>query len=185
MLAIESSRRHQICRRAARVVVLVSAVGTALAAQDKPDFAGRWVLESPAQPGADIPRTMAVVLVVRRTNVRGEPIRPFVSDIEIRREFESGVRAETRKIGIGGTVPGIRKDGTMNGSEERYAVTWDGADLVFENGAYTGARGERDVWTERGEVWSLDVTGRLRVVITTRGSNVKPSTVTLVYRRIE
>jgi hypothetical protein len=171
-------------RRAPIHSLVIAWALAAVLAQDKPDFSGRWVLESPAQPGADVPRTMSVALSVRRTNVRGEPMTPYFSDIEIRGEFETGARTESRAIGIiGGTVSGLSRAGTSNGADTRYGVKWEGNDLVFENGSSSGRTADTGTWSERREVWSLDATGRLRVLIMTRGSDHAPTNVTLVYRR--
>src|SRR6266550_3675975 len=51
-------------------------VALGLAAQDKPDFSGNWVLQDPPQPGVDIPRTLAIRQPLQRTTVLGEPMSP-------------------------------------------------------------------------------------------------------------
>jgi hypothetical protein len=80
-----------------------------LAAQDKPDFSGSWVLESGAQVAADIPQMLSVIQTLVRTNVRGEPMSPFYKDISVTRVLESGRRSEIYHIGVvGGTVPPSR-----------------------------------------------------------------------------
>ena len=165
-------------------VVLTLVVGAPLAAQGQPDFSGRWMLESPAQAAPDIPLALSVRQSLVRTNVRGEAMKPFFKDINVDREFESGTRSETHHIGVtGGVVPGARRDGTPDGPRRHHAVKWDGNALVSEGGSYTGQTRETGVWTERREVWSLDLDNRLRVVITTRGSAGVSNTVSLVYRR--
>jgi hypothetical protein len=58
---------------------------------DKPDFSGRWILESPSVPGPDVPRSLALrqPLVVR-TTVTGTPMAPAFWTIAIDRELASG-----------------------------------------------------------------------------------------------
>jgi hypothetical protein len=169
---------------AVRSLILVLFAATVLAAQDQPDFSGRWVLVISSQPGPDVPRALTVRQILVRTNVRGEPMKPFFKDIAIDREYESGTRSETHLIGIiYGVVSGIARDGGPAGPRGHQAVKWDQKALVFENGSYTGADPRTGEWSERREVWSLQPDGRLQVAITTAGSAEKATTVTLLYRR--
>ena len=173
-----------IAGKALCLVVLPLVVGVPVAAQDQPDFSGRWMLESPSQTAPDIPRALSVRQLLVRTNVRGEAMIPFFKDINIDREFESVTRSETHQIGVmTGVVPGVHPDGSPDGPSRHHAVKWDGNALVFESGSYTGQTREAGVWAERREVWSLDLDDRLRVVITIRGSGDVSNTVTLLYRR--
>ena len=95
------------------VVALVCPVAQ-VAAQDKPDFSGSWILESGAQAAGDIPQALSVSQVLVRTNVRGEPMKPFYKDITVTRVLESGTRSEMYQIGImGGTVPGQQQMGPL------------------------------------------------------------------------
>lgn len=80
-------------------------------------------------------------------------------------------------------VHGLGSDGKTNGPPTHYAVRLEANALVFESGSYTGQSPQTGVWTERAEVWSLDLDGWLHVVITTRSSTDAPKTVALVYRR--
>lgn len=173
-------------RKIGYVGVLALVVGAPLAAQDKPDFSGRWVLQSPLHSALDIPRALSVRQLLVRTTARGEPMTPFFKAIAIDREFASGTRSETYDIGIvGGVVPGLREDGSPTGPTTRHdAVKWQGRMLVFEKGSYTGQAAETGVWAERREVWSLDRAGRLRMEIAIRSSVDPPKTVTLIYRRL-
>jgi hypothetical protein len=168
----------------AKSVILVLLVAVTLAAQERPDFSGRWVLVSPEQSGPDTPRALSVRQSVVRTNVRGEPMKPFFRDIAVDREYESGTRSETSPIGIiGGVVPALREDGSSKGPHGHHAVTWDQDALIFETASYTGDTRGTGVWSERREVWSLHPDGRLRLAITTAGSVERSRTVTLTYRR--
>jgi hypothetical protein len=165
-------------------IVMAVSVVARLTAQDTPDFSGDWILESAPQSAADIPKALSVRQSLVRTNVRGEPVKPFFKDMTVAREIANGTRSETYRIGIaGGTVPGLRADGSADGPRTHHRVEWEERRLVIENGSYTGPTRESGQWAERREVWSLDPGGRLRLAITTRSSVGAPSTLTLVYRR--
>ena len=169
---------------ATRSLILVVFAAAALAAQDQPDFSGRWLLVSSSRPGPDIPRALSVRQEVVRTNVRGEPMKPYFKSISIDREFESGTRSESHQIGIiGGVVSGIPKDAGPRAPTGLHAVKWDQKTLAFESGSYTGDSPGTGEWSERREVWSLQPDGRLQLAITTAGSAEKATTVTLLYRR--
>jgi hypothetical protein len=165
-------------------VALIMLATGGFAAQDKPDFSGRWVLASPRQSAPDIPLALSIRQTLVRTTIRGDPMEPFFRHVTVDRQFATGSRSETHLIGVqGGVVPGIRADGSPNGPTAHHAVIWNGNALVFESGSYTGQRPETGVWTERREMWSFDADGRLRVVITTRSSGDGSSARTLQYRR--
>jgi hypothetical protein len=183
-----TTRKAAVCRRSriqrAWSVVLMMLATVTAAAQDKPDFSGRWVLAAPPQSGPDIPSALSVRQSLVRTTTHGDAMEPFFKDIAIDRQFESGTRSEAHPIGVvGGVVPSLRANGTPNGPKGHHGVQWEGNSLVFVNGSYTGQIRETGVWAERSEVWSLDPDGRLRVVITTRNSADGSRAVTLVYRR--
>jgi hypothetical protein len=175
-----SSGRRQI----ARLVTLAVLAAVALAAQDKPDFSGRWILAGPEEPDPTSPRAMSVRQSLVRANVYGDPMKPYFKEMVIDREFESARDSETYLIGVvGGSVPGLNVHGVVAGPRRDWQVTWDGNTLVFESGSYTGESPGTGVWSERRETWSLDADGRLRVTISTRGSSDPSRTVTLMYRR--
>ena len=89
--------------------VLVCAV-VQLAAQDKPDFSGSWVLESEGQAAPDIPQSMSVSQTLERKNVRGGVGEVVLQSIAITRVLEGGTRSDIYRIGlIGGTVAGYRR----------------------------------------------------------------------------
>ena len=45
----------------------------------------------------------------------------------VARELDSGVRSDTYLIGVeGGTVPGVREDGSVSGPRTYYRVGWEG-----------------------------------------------------------
>ena len=191
MLVVSRNRQLRRCQPAersvtstARSLILVVLAAAAIAAQDETDFSGRWVLVSVSQPGPDAPRALSVRQELVRTNVRGEPMKPFFKSIAIDREFESSTRSETHAIGvIGGVVSGFARDGGPAGPRGHHAVRWEHNALVFESGSYSGETPGTGVWSERREVWSLQPDGRLSVAISTSGSAETSTTVTLLYRR--
>ena len=172
-------------RRLLSAIALSLLAGAFVQAQDGVDFTGRWILETPLMASAETPQALSVRQSLVTTNGRGEPMRPFFKDITIERQVESGNRAESHQIGVvGGVIGGLPStSSTTESPREHHAVTWEANALVFESGRYTGQRRETGVWTERREVWSLDSDGRLRVVITTRGSSDALRTVSVRYRR--
>jgi hypothetical protein len=173
---------YKIWRTPTCFVVVIVLLGAGLAAQDKSDFSGSWTLESRSF-GAEIPQTLSVSQSIMRTNVRGEPTKPFFKDITVTRALASGTRSDTYEIGVvGGTVSG-RADGSVNGPRTHYRVVWEEQALVIESGSHTGPAPESGDWAERREVWALDSSVRLRLTITTRSSVDAPRTVMLVYRR--
>lgn len=175
-------RRNRLAQTWSVTLVMLATV--TFAAQNKPDFSGRWILVSPRQSDLDIPSALSVRQTLVQTTIHGNPMEPFFKDIAVDRQFESSTRSETHLIGVvGGVVPGFRADGSPSGPPTHHGVKWEGNSLVFESGSYTGQRAEAGVWAERREIWSLDPDGRLRVVITTSSSADGSRTVTLVYRR--
>ena len=174
--------KSDLIRRMAACFVVGMVSLAPLAAQDKPDFSGSWLLESGVS-GTDIPLALSVSQSLVRTNVRGEPMQPFFKDITVTRALASSTRSETYQIGlVGGTVSG-RADGGANGPRTHHRVAWEEQALVIESGSYTGPAPESGDWVERREVWSLDSGVRLRLAITMRSSVDAPRTVMLVYRR--
>jgi len=163
--------------------VVALLVSDRVAAQDLPDFSGAWVLDSAAPPSGDISKTLVVRQSLTRTNVRGEPMKPFFKDITVTPALESGTSSQTYQIGVeGGTVAG-RANGTADSLRTHHRVQWQEQALVIESGSYTGPTPESGQWAERREVWSLDSGGRLHVAITARSSVAASRTVMLVYRR--
>ena len=169
-------KRNLILHSAQCLVVFLVSVDTPLAAQDKPDFSGSWVLESGPSSG-DIPRSLSVKQTVIRTNVRGEPIPPSFKDLKVTPALEGGTDSATYQLGIvGGTT-------RSEGPQTHFCAAWEAQTLVIERGTYTGQVPESGEWTERREVWSLDESGRLHLTITTRSPAAAVRTVMLVYRR--
>lgn len=170
--------------KASWIVFLAVLCGGPSPAQDRPDFTGRWILDSPSQATPDVPTALSVRQPLVDRNVRGVPTRPSFKDITVERQFAGGTRSETHEIGVvGGTVSGFVPDGKALGPDDHHVVRWDANALIFESGSSTGESPAIGAWAECSEVWSLDSDGRLHVVITTRSSLEAPRTVALLYRR--
>jgi hypothetical protein len=168
--------------------ILSMFVAATVAAQDKPDFSGRWILESPADAGPDVARSLTVRQLVVRTNVYGAPMTPFFKELSVERQFGNDVRTETYQIGIEGGVVGVvspnRATGPdVNVPQTRFSVRWEENRLVIDIGSYSGPTRESGPYTEHTEVWQLDATGMLILSMTDRGSGIASTTKTLTYRK--
>jgi hypothetical protein len=110
---------------------------------------------------------------------------PYFKEISIEREFAAVTRSETFPIGVvGGSVSASAGGSTPTGPRTHHAVRWDRSALVFEHGTYSSDTRETAEWTERREVWSRELDGRLRVTITARSSsNAAGTALTLIYQR--
>jgi len=158
-------------------------------AQDKPDFSGSWILTSGPSDG-DVPQAVSIRQLLRRTNVRGEPMTPFFSDITITRTLATGTSSETFPIGveggsISGAVVGDRTPGTTPRTVTRthWRVDWEDKTLVLESVSYTGPAPETGDWSERREMISLTPNGDLRLEMTSRSSTSDRRTSVATYRR--
>jgi hypothetical protein len=168
-------------KRALGLFVTALLVSDLAAAQDRPDFSGSWVLDSAAQPSADIPKTLIVRQSLAHTNVRGEPMKPFYRTLAVTREFESGLRSEAYLIGVSSAT--FTLSGRAGLPRSHHGVRWEDKTLVIESGTYTGATPQTGEWTERREQWSISLTDRLQLSIINSSSRNGSSTVTLTYRR--
>jgi len=109
-------------------------------------------------------------------------MKPFFKDIAIEKTLVTSTRNETYQIGVsGGRVGGSA--GKPVERSERWEVTWDGDVLVFQRGVTSGADPAAPAWTERREVWSLDTTGNLHIVVTTNDPASGRQNREFVYRR--
>lgn len=170
---------------AAQTLVVALAASAAPQVQEKPDFSGRWELSEPAKPsGPEVPGALVVRQPLTRTTVAGKPMEPAYLQITIERYFDARTDSETHTIGlVGGEIHGLPADGIRIRPDSVHAVVWEGGALVFERATYTGGSPRKGTWTERRETWSLDADGRLRIVITSRGSEQPQRSETHVYRR--
>jgi hypothetical protein len=160
--------------------------GSSAQVPSQPDFSGEWVLVKASGSTAEQASALTVRQTITRTTMRGEPMAPWFSELGVvRRSKGDIVSSENYKIGvIGGTVSGVPA-GSSAPREERttLAVKWDGDRLIIQTGRYRGPPQQTSSYTEHEEVWSLEQKGRLLITVTDRGSNIKPTTVQLVYRR--
>lgn len=169
------------------VLVAQAAAGTGM--PPKPDFSGHWTLVAAQPADAGVAKALDVRQTVTRTNIRGEPMAPFFSTIEIERRFDANTTTATHLIGIvGGTVGGVAsaRGGARSAPRpihSHQAVRWDDRTLVFEHGTSTGDAWQTGEWTERRETWTLRADELLEVTIATSGSNERARNMTASYRR--
>ena len=169
--------------------ILLMFVAATVAAQDKPDFSGRWILETSAGAGPAVARSLTVRQLVVRTNVYGDPMPPFFKELSVERQFGDDLRVESHQIGVEGGVVGVvaANRGTasdVNVPQTRFSVRWEGNRLVIDTGRYSGPTREAGPYTEHTEVWQLDSRGMLLLSITDRGSGIASTTKTLTYRKL-
>ena len=164
-------------RHLAWLSLLSIALSVTIAAQDKPDFSGRWVLAGSAHSDSDVAQSLTVRQPIARTNVFGAPMEPYFKELTVERQFANHVSTETYPIGvIGGTVGG-------GGSQTRISVRWENDRLVIETGSYAGSTREAGPYTEHTEEWKLDA-GALTISIIDRASDTESRSNTLTYRKI-
>ncbi len=145
----------------------------------QPDFSGSWTLQEPEPAPPNIATTLIVKQTITDRNVYGKPITPSYSAIEIERRVGSETRSERHLIGVmGGTIGGIREDGTSSKSE--FSTQFDGERLVLKNATYSAPD---SLSSRHEETWFFDDKSRLVVVVTDQASGLEPKTWTLVYRR--
>jgi hypothetical protein len=160
------------------IALLTASTGAQTAAQ--PACAGEWVLQLSQPTGATVARRLGVVQTVTSTNLRGEPMPPYVSQITVERTGADGVQTETLRLGIvGGMVGGVVSGGVSPpANRSDWSVTWDGARLV----AYRRHEAARGVAAEHHEEWALDSAGRLVITTTTRAGESRVVT-TATYQK--
>jgi len=169
------SRQIRFC------AILLMAIPTAVAAQDKPDFSGRWILVSSSTPDPSAAQTLTVRQTVTRTNVRGGPMQPFFSALIVERQFADRAATATYQIGVqGGMVGGIVGGG---GAETRRSVRWEGNRLVIETGSYSYPARRDGPYSEHIEEWQLDAAGRLLLSVTERRSGAEEASNTFTYQK--
>jgi hypothetical protein len=166
-------------------VLLTSLAGVGVAAQDKPDFSGRWVLQDPAKPGADVPRTLVVRQPLRTATALGVPMPPVFIDISVERRFETGVRTDTYDIGTeAGTVSGqgVSPPDAFHPST-RVSVKWEGDRLRIDTASYTTPTRDSGPVAEHSEVWRLETQDRLVITVVDPRDRIEPPMRMLTYRR--
>ena len=163
---------------AAVCVAALLPVGSA-SAQSTPDFSGRWVLTDSADASSTVAVELTVEQIAQSTSVRA-PLSPPLITLTIGRRFKDGVtRLESYTIGIvGGTSSGVSQSSRAI-SETRYAVRWEGMNIVIETSSDSGENG---VHAEHIEVWSMGTPNTLRITATDRGTGIAANTITATYR---
>ena len=149
----------------------------------EPDFSGRWRLDRTegAEPAA---AELVVEQSITRTNVRGEPMRPYYSSLRVERHFQDGVRTATYQVGIlGGSVGGIVAGEPTDAPETRtsFSVVWRDGTLVIRSESRVGREHVTQSSTSREEIWSMDSAGRLVIVTVVSGSGAAAKQSTAVY----
>jgi hypothetical protein len=153
----------QVLRCGAFAFLGAALLATSALAQDEPDFSGTWVLDgTPSAP--DTPRLMTVVQTRGpATTVRGTPMRPHYSNIQMFRTFaETPERTSHEGYAIGGrmgsvgggSVPFDPNAETMSTYQN---VLWEGQMLVIEYGHHTGRTAETGNWASHREIWHLSL----------------------------
>src|SRR5262245_41231204 len=167
------SRQLRFC------AILLMAIPMAVAAQDKPDFSGGWVLVSSSTPDPSAAQTLTVRQTVTRTNVRGGLMQPFFGTLIVKRQFAGRATTDTYQIGVQGGIVG----GGI--AETRHSVRWEGNRLVIETGSYSSPGPARSdgPYSERTEEWQLDAAGRLVLSVTERRSGAQEVSNTLTYQK--
>jgi hypothetical protein len=160
------------------VIVLTASV----AAQNRPDFSGNWILVSPQNSNGA--QTMTVRETFARTSVSGAPIEPPLITLAVERRSASGVRSDRYTIGVvSGTTSGvIGNAGAGVGDhtpQTRSSTTWDGDRLVIETRSWTV---DDRSYSDHKEVWWLDAQGALLISVTDEDPGDRKTT-TLLYRR--
>lgn len=147
----------------------------------QPDFSGSWTLQEPETVPPNIATTLIVKQTITDRTIYGKPMTPWYSAIEIERRVGTETRSERHLIGVGGgTVGGIREDGTPVDHKTEFSTHWDGVRLVLKTATYSAAD---SLSSGHQETWSFGDKGRLVVVVTDQASGLEPKTWTLVYRR--
>jgi hypothetical protein len=157
--------------------LLLLAVASASAAQDKPDFSGRWELAAAAPSSAGAAMRLIVRQPIRRTNVFGAPMKPSFLELIVERTFADRTTIDTHQFSVeGGMVGG-------GGFQTRFSVHWDGNRLVMATASSSGSGAEIRPTSEHSEVWELAPDGMLIVTVTDTETAREPQSTKLTYRR--
>lgn len=99
------SRERSRRRAGPWLCVLILSVSIAVAAQDRPDYSGEWVLLHPNDHGPELARALVVTQTVVRETIAGKPLSMPLITLAVERRFHDRVRSTTYHIGrMGGTV---------------------------------------------------------------------------------
>jgi hypothetical protein len=127
------------------------------AAQDKPDFSGRWILVASARSDPSVAQSLTVRQPVIRTNVFGAPMPPSFLQLTVDREFIGSTQTDNYQIGVeGGTVGGVVGGRSF---KTHVSVRWEGDRLLIETSSYSGSSRDDGPYREHREEWELDPAG--------------------------
>jgi hypothetical protein len=140
-----------------------SALGDRVARLNKPDFTGRWALETRGAPG-----NPAVELIIKQSTTA--PTGSFAID----RRFEGTRRSDLCFIGAGSVAV------ETTGARKQMSCDWDGTALILST---TTHKADSTASSAYREVWSLLPNDRLSVSITQSVAGTVGSTTSLIYVR--
>src|SRR5947207_690102 len=120
----------------------------------EPDFSGECVSMKTNRSTAEQASALTVRQTITRTTLRGEPMKPWFSNVSIEHRFERGVESETYSIGtIGGIVPAIPEGASSSQGEWTTTdVNWRGSTLVIATTRSSQRPGESGPYTAHEEV---------------------------------
>jgi hypothetical protein len=148
--------------------LLVLSLAAVVAAQDKPDFSGRWELIAAVPSRADAASRLTVRQPIARANVLGAPMKPTFTTLTVERAFGDRATTETLQVGVQGGIMG------EGGLRTRFSVGWEDDSLVIASGTETN---------EHREVWALDPDGLLIITMTETEAGHDSTSKRLIYRR--
>lgn len=162
-------------------LLLTSFQAAGVAAQDKPNFAGEWILVTPSEPPAGAARKLTVA--------------QDAASVTITRVSETGSASTGYELNAAaGTVSGTsgidaaRASTTSKGKWAGSSLSLDDITcrrLVTVRSAPSIRMSDAEACEQRSEMWSAGPKpGLLTIEITTRGPEKRVSTATFIYRRL-
>ena len=154
---------------------------------EQPDFSGRWVLVAPDAAPSDLPRVLVVQQRLKRTDVRGNPMKPFWDLLTVEGDdLRNGVRSGVHYFGVSGSVGGGVVPGGPPGPRPRTeeSVRWDEDKLVITSGSWLEReKGTRESLEQHTEVWSLNARGQLVISVSDRKGDGESTTRNVTFRK--
>jgi hypothetical protein len=146
----------------------------------EPDFSGRWVLVAPDAAPSDVPRVLIVHQHLRRTDVRGKPMKPFwylltVEGDDLKSGIPSGIYYFFGEGSVGGSVPRRMTADSVRWDEDKLVITSENW-IERENGT-------RESLEQHTEVWSLNARGQLVIFGSDKKGDGESTTRNVTYRK--
>lgn len=163
-----AARRFAAC---ASVCALVVATGSA---QNKADFSGYWILESPRAADAHTPAVLGVRQVMRIDTARTAP--PILEQLAVERRFPQRIVWSSHRI----TAPGQSLE--PGGDTQFWSGQWARDRLILDSRSHDHDSGSVVDFVERHEEWRLSA-GRLYVTSSIGGTRVQARKIAARYRR--